>query len=124
MAYNHALFRQIHDIITREPERHDQVAWESLCGTTRCVAGWAIRLEGVARGGEEADPIYRHARRLAEDLDTREDYEDLGAELLGLGEYEAGRLFIRAGNHTAALAVAHLAEEGAEFPWHLFDGDA
>jgi len=41
---NTDLFRKIHDQITTHPESHDQGDWESPCGTTRCVAGWALHL--------------------------------------------------------------------------------
>ncbi len=40
--FNRELFQKIHDQITGHPETHNQDSWESLCGTTRCVAGWAV----------------------------------------------------------------------------------
>ena len=45
---NTELFRQINEIISARPEKHDQATWESQspreCGTARCVAGWAVYL--------------------------------------------------------------------------------
>jgi hypothetical protein len=36
--------------ITEHPETHNQNTWESRCGTTRCVAGWAIYFASVDAG--------------------------------------------------------------------------
>ena len=41
---NRELFKKIHDIITPTPDKLDMGSWEGECGTTRCVAGWAIYL--------------------------------------------------------------------------------
>lgn len=40
---NREAFKKIHDIISVEPEKLNMNSWENTyCGTTRCVAGWAI----------------------------------------------------------------------------------
>lgn len=43
---NLPLLRKILDHIDAHPEEHDQETWESACGTTRCVAGWALHFDG------------------------------------------------------------------------------
>ena len=44
---NIPLFQKIHAQITRDPGSHDQGSWEAVgeCGTTRCIAGWALHFE-------------------------------------------------------------------------------
>jgi hypothetical protein len=45
---NTELFKKIHEVVSANPQRHDQATWEGQsvgdCGTTRCVAGWAVHL--------------------------------------------------------------------------------
>lgn len=47
---NAELFNKIADAIEAEPHRHNQAEWASArnsigsCGTTMCVAGWAVEL--------------------------------------------------------------------------------
>lgn len=47
MTLNRDLMYRIADAIEREPERFDMGDWigETECGTTFCVAGWAVLLE-------------------------------------------------------------------------------
>jgi len=49
MAYNTDLMIEIRNQITNHPETHNQKSWGSRtdCGTTHCIAGWAIVLSGV-----------------------------------------------------------------------------
>lgn len=44
---NQELFKKIYDIISASPSEFEMSTWEDSeeqCGTTRCVAGWAIFL--------------------------------------------------------------------------------
>lgn len=57
MSINTHLFQKIYDQITQHPETHDQkqFEWTAECGTTRCVAGWAVAIH------HQADSIYCRA---------------------------------------------------------------
>ena len=123
---NTELFRKINEVIAPAGviawDLFNMGAWEGVnasCGTTRCVAGWAIHFE--IGGGplykddglSLADSVYDladriGARRYAEGM---VDFEDLAAILLGLGIYE--RSLFYADEETAAEFVA-LAAEGRE----------
>lgn len=48
MIRNVGLAREILEQIEAHPEMHDQefVERETACGTTRCIAGWALYLRG------------------------------------------------------------------------------
>lgn len=41
------LRRAVHEQISIHPETHDQSNWHSSCGTTHCVAGWAVVKSGA-----------------------------------------------------------------------------
>lgn len=48
---NKALLRRIADVIELDPEGYDQTTWsrpnpESVCGTSHCIAGHAVRESG------------------------------------------------------------------------------
>ena len=105
---NTELFAKIRDMIREHPEQHDQSAWESQpvdeCGTTRCVAGWAVALTtGLPvyswQPGEEirlSDATLRLAHEkgvYVEDLGDNGVVPALAARLLSLTPNEAGSLF-------------------------------
>lgn len=89
---NIPLFRKIHAQIESFPESHNQGSWE--CGTSRCVAGWAVHLT-------TGQPVYAtiglHSatRKLVEELDVRDtgSIPAVARRLLGITADEAGRLF-------------------------------
>lgn len=88
MANNEAL-REVMIHVTYEPRRLDMGNWastsqESPCGTTACIAGWAVILRGNLPVVISADKMHLPPGRSAE-------WE--GRELLGLTELEAARLF-------------------------------
>lgn len=96
------LFRKIDRVFTGYPEQHDQGSWESVCGTTRCVAGWAIY---IATGGQ---PLYNTDayRRLCRELGIPGALpSELGAALLNLNARDAGILFYDTTNLEARQAV-------------------
>lgn len=107
---NRELFQKIDKVFTEHPEWHDQSSWESRCGTTRCVAGWAIHLTTGKPLYTAPDGATRHpsvsamARRLG--LPARVSLSDLGAELLGLDDRERYALFHYADNDEAREVVA------------------
>lgn len=97
MERNAELFFAVADAIEREPHRYDQGDWfdhwEPLsempppaCGTTACIAGWAIAC------GRHSGSLKAAATEWNEAVD--QDYpEDEAAELLGLAPHDADRLF-------------------------------
>lgn len=81
---NNALLRKVGDVIAAEPHRYDQAEWfndENECGTTACVAGWAVLLHD---GDVPRDPHgYVHEHRI----------DELAQDYLGLDDYTAEELF-------------------------------
>jgi hypothetical protein len=102
------LFRKIHAQITARPETHSQDSFEwddnegeersdgvTLCGTTRCVAGWALHFYAPEQS------IYDTARELGEPLDLAE----VAKELLGLTYGQAEELFSASLPESEAVAL-------------------
>lgn len=92
---NTELFRKIYTQIASEPESFDMGDWEREgdpeCGTTRCVAGWAIAFElDIDRKGF----IYsKDLSELGKRFEVNPSYFKVGAALLGLTHEEAYMLF-------------------------------
>lgn len=71
-------------LVTEHPEQHDNGTWVhettkpvDVCGTTACLAGWAVVLN--ARKGETPlDALFRIARETG----VHADWEDVGVRLL------------------------------------------
>ena len=126
---NIPLFQKIHAQITRDPESHYQGSWETVneCGTSRCLAGWALHFE--AHGDVYERDAYGTSlgwsTQMRTLLDSRDDLKDwwpvhrIARHLLGLTAEQAGRLFY-SDDETAAEAV-RLAAEGdlAGFDWFV-----
>ncbi len=72
------LLLQIADRIAKRPEAFDMGHWD--CGTTACIAGWALRLSGKQWGLAQDGHMYSAAD---------------AAQCLGLDESIADRLFLR-----------------------------
>lgn len=131
---NTELFKKIHDAIEADPAGFDMGAWEGLkdyehpaCGTTRCVAGWAVHFASGEGGlyivGERTEwtpGVLALAERLGVrvgDVHIGSPVADLGAKVLGLergdrklfytdGETAAGFVRLAAqGDDEAARAV-------------------
>ena len=92
---NTPLLRRIMEHVTAHPDEHDQSSWgyRDGCGTTRCIAGWAVELS-------DAEPLWRAPLRFgqfrggARMADGRMlDVQDAAAELLGLTHAQALDLF-------------------------------
>lgn len=96
------------DAIEAEPQAHDQRRWTytNNCGTTRCVAGWAMFLHGYS--DMEIDIIACHNKPFP--------VRDAAAPLLGLGLRDAHHLFYCTSNKEAVEALRWVAL-GKELDW-------
>ena len=109
MTINRERFQNVHGHITAE-DGFSMYSWEESapsCGTTRCVAGWAIfdeiNVPITNPDGEPTDEVYD----LAESLGVEADFETVGAALLGLSGRMV-RLFYQS-DHIAAEFVKRAA---------------
>lgn len=82
------------------------VDWEA-CGTTRCVAGWAIYDETGSRLFDELGEVGSSVSQLADRLGVEVDFESVAVTLLGLPEDLAGLFY--ASSATAAEFVRRAA---------------
>lgn len=101
---NKELFRLIRDQIEREPDSHSQREWESHCGTTRCVAGWAIHLTYPDL------PVVQTASRKYPRISTWRAVSELARQLLQLRQDEADYMFFDASDDTARYLVEKYAK--------------
>jgi hypothetical protein len=113
MSINTELFQKIYDQISQHPETHDQGDFESRppgCGTTRCVAGWAIALHcgvnsiysrpGLPLAGRETSSGYLSPTAVE------------AADLLGLTDRQAVELFYNFENEEAVELCHRYATKG------------
>ena len=95
-------------------DNHERVDWKNDpderapgCGTTRCVAGWAVHF--ASNPGEGAwDARIRLAVELGLDGHS---WMRVAARLLGLNEYDADVLFLQYGEAEAVEALRKLAAD-------------
>ena len=87
------------DQIVTYPETHDQRNWVGDCGTTACVAGWALLFQ-------------RGYIPIGSPWDVMEE----AMELLDLAPYDAMRLFHYTTEEQARLALKFLVN-GEQIPW-------
>lgn len=117
MNLNREAFQKIHEVISVQPERLVMSTWEDdeapeSCGTTRCVAGWAVHFAVgaaplFANTGGVSDEVKSLAHEHGLDPDdfcTSTLFEVLGASLLGLSHGE-GRTLFYLSNDTAGELV-------------------
>lgn len=80
------LLRAVRKQITEHPETHNQGTWSrrTECGTTRCIAGWAVALSAVEWYSTAAGGMHLASGRTVEETAER---------LLGLDWDEASDLF-------------------------------
>lgn len=118
---NAELFAKIRDVIKANPEGHEQSVFEDdACGTTRCVAGWAIYLEtgaplftsdpGVCLTPEVRDLEGRLGLERVQFEDDLDMVPVIAQKLLGLSERQAHQLFYEMSNGRALELVERYAE--------------
>ena len=107
---NNALFLKIDQRLDEGEMLLEMSTWEDsgpVCGTTRCVAGWAVHF--ASNPGEGAwDARIRLAVELGLDGHS---WMRVGARLLGLNEYDADVLFLQYGEAEAVEALRKLAAD-------------
>lgn len=100
---NTELFRMIDRQITDRPESHDQGTWvgTGACGTTRCIAGWALHFTDPDRD------VSVTARRIIREnnipLPTPDVIGTAARLVLGLSPSEADALFYSPESRSAEL---------------------
>jgi hypothetical protein len=126
---NREMFQQIHGLLLEFPELHRQQAWEAppeatgLCGTTRCVAGWAVWAEARRLGllsrkreltcGEVLKAVaLHHGIHNHGGPDPSALYEPVAARILGLTSDEAYDLFWDLDNDRVTDRVRSYAQTG------------
>ncbi len=110
MITGKTLGQQIISVIEANPHLHDQQYYnhESHCGTTYCIAGWAIYLN--AKGGESWQQAKRRlATELNVPIEADSDYPEheyidpdlVAQKLLGMEAVNAFQVFWMMNNQTA-----------------------
>lgn len=115
-TYNRELFQKIHDIIDAKPDALAMDSWEDQdadCGTTRCVAGWAVSLTtqtDLTAGWRFHPAVLALAEEHGILCEIYVPYSALARKLLGLDAVEAGCLFYA--DELLAAEVVRLVAEG------------
>jgi len=101
------------DQIRMNPETHWQGAYESPCGTTRCVAGWAAYLHGCRQ--------IETGLRIEPD-GSRELVHNIAADCLGLSEDDAIDLFSASLPAAEAVHALEYLAKGEKIDWRAVKG--
>lgn len=111
MPINTDLLLEIREQITSHPETHDQNQWgrRTACGTTHCIAGWAIVLSGATF---DWTSVYNTAGTSVTVNDGAYRIEEYAACEMGLSEDEADDLFFEYDNAEALAMLDELIEKG------------
>ena len=118
---NTKMFYMIAEAIEEKPELHDQNYWfgnqetaeepelqkefvagrEVWCGTTQCIAGWAIAFDQQLKGFIFEDQEETLDVQLSDGtvLFRNGQFIELGAKILGLDYADASTLFTTTSNH-------------------------
>lgn len=104
---------------------------EGDCGTSACIAGWAalhdgwtVKVKQVFRDSGVDDfmfDVYNPQGLLDQDEVAGPDFEDAGAEALGLSGYAAHTLFYTMGETEAIISLYSLVTKGGIHELSLFD---
>lgn len=97
---------QVLNQVTLEPQTHAQDLWVSSCGTTRCIAGWALELSGTRiKRDKHGETVLYRGNRNWEAVSGSQIRAEAGAAL-GISPEVAEDMFLYEGDQKA---VAHLA---------------
>jgi len=108
---NPEMLDKLTKVIAKNPDRFDMAEWQAGCGTTCCIAGWALVFAG-----------YKPSQFMLgfSDLGNNEDIFQTATEVLGISQDQAERLFTlylwpqdirdryRSGDKTAAIDMLNL----------------
>lgn len=111
MTINTELFQKIYDQITQHPETHDQGHFEAEwhCGTTRCIAGWAVIMHyGLYSLYDSNVPM----RGRITDSGYLSGTANTAAGILGLSDDQAHELFYEMNNEKAVDLCSYYANKG------------
>lgn len=133
---NQEMFQRVHAMLTEFPMLHRQKFWEEddtalngSCGTTRCVAGWAVWLKALDMGlvsrkreavrNDLLLDVADHVGADTEDeygdrIDRDDLYKDVGGALLGLDAVDAEHLFMDMVDGRVTRRVKSYAETGED----------
>lgn len=131
MTVNQEAFREIHSLILQFPMLHRQQSWETgpehtgLCGTTRCIAGWATWLKArelglLSQKREMTSEGIRDQVAGALGLEDSE-YETIGRVVLGLNPEQANDLFWDMNKDRVVARVESYAVTGEDISDRMFD---
>lgn len=84
---NQELFKRIHNVTAGAPGSLFMDSWEggeTACGTTRCLAGWAVHLTTGQPLYTPGGALHPSVYDLAQELGVTTDFEVLGGKLLDL----------------------------------------
>lgn len=126
---NREYFQKILDLTIEYPELHNQESWEAppehtgRCGTTRCIAGWAVWLKAHELGllSQKRDRVNRvMLYRVAEAIGvgtsdiyaTDRLYVRIGSAILGLSVRDGRVLFLDMSNERTLARLKSYAERG------------
>lgn len=111
--YNVDLMLEVKNIIESNPDAHDQRTWgmQASCGTTHCIAGWAVHLAG----GEFVWVDSERGTKVAEIATLNgelHDVDGLAQDLLGISDDEVPNLFYNWSEMDALEELDALIEKG------------
>lgn len=115
-TYNRELFQKIHMVIEVQPDALAMDSWEDReadCGTTRCVAGWAVSLTtrtDLTEGWRFHPAVLALAGEHGIPCEIGVPYPKLARKLLGLSRDEAATLFYT--DEELAAEIVRLVAEG------------
>lgn len=132
-------FQEVNALLIEFPELHYQGRWESddtfhRCGTTRCVAGWAVwaqarRLGLLTRKRDLTNASIRRAVARSVGVDLYDDaaffpgdlyFSRVGGVILGLSPDDASGLFMDMNSKRVVARVASYAATGKDISTEEF----
>lgn len=107
---NVPLMRKTLEFITEHPDQHDQDHWglRTECGTTACMAGWAVQLAG----GELIFGTAGEAQKCLHPEDGLRRTEYAAQDLLNLTSHQANEMFWSANTISDLWAMAERFTDG------------
>ena len=98
--------------VKENPEQHDQHNWitKSDCGTRACLAGWTVHIAGLRPGTWIEGPVWS-AWSTVSVGGVERNIDRVAAELLGMDEESADRIFYTLSNEHSIELFTEAIEE-------------